>query len=168
MAYSYKDDLDRFNEKKNDSKKLTLNSLNLASDAGLNPTYGGDGSGGGGSEDSPVKAADVRFTTDDTMYSGTLDNVFPDQKGVFVYYPDEEDYPALVTDMSFRNDIAGWNAGMDDGIRVVAPQPLEIYNGNFNVFVVSGSAEIIEIDDEPVLYVTGDCEIEISVITSDH
>lgn len=46
MSYSYKDDLDRFNEKKNDSKKLTLNSMILASDSGLDPTYGGDGSGG--------------------------------------------------------------------------------------------------------------------------
>lgn len=45
MAYTYKDDLDKIEDKKKDSKKLTLNALTAASDMGLDPTYGGDGTG---------------------------------------------------------------------------------------------------------------------------
>lgn len=60
---TYKDDLDLLEDKKKDSKKLTLNALNAASDLGLDPTYGGDGSGGGG----------VLFVTDN---EGTLNKTW--------------------------------------------------------------------------------------------
>ena len=141
---------------------LTLNELNYISDKQLHRKTDGEG----GSGDSLVKAADVRFTTDDTTYSGDLGAVFSTED-VFIYSPANGKGPAFVTLTGLNITIANWNAEMDGGVRLVAPQGLVLSGAYYDVSVVSGSAEILEVAVGSVLYITGDCTIQISVTGSE-
>ena len=170
MSSIVKDELDKIKSFAESTEKrrskLTLNELNYISDKQLHQKSGG------GSGDSPIRLADVRFTSEETHYSGYLDDVlgFGFFETIAVYIPENaEEVELAACGGAYFDDfryIQSWNAAMDAGVRCITPMILMPNNtDNFEVSIVSGDAEIRTTEDEvqevPYIYITGDCVISI-------
>lgn len=139
--------------------KLTLNELNYISDKQLHQKTDGGGSG-----DSSVGLADVRFVADNLDLS--LGDVFSNGPAVWGRLVDSPlpGHPFLFTDdHDYNVNIGRWNAGSETAPKFVAPFIFGIIKPSYLnlVTVSSGNAEIIEVEGSKVLYVTGDCTITI-------
>lgn len=118
----------------------------------------------GGGSSSPVGLAKVTFVTDNLDLS--LGDVFSNGPAVWGYLVDSPlpGHPFLFTDdPDYNVNIGPWNAGSETGPKFVAPFIFGIIKPSYLnlVTVSSGKAEIIEVEESKVLYVTGDCTISI-------
>lgn len=151
---------------------LTLNELNYISDKQLHKK-------GGGSGDSPIKLADVRFTSEETRYDGFLQTLFNSiGSGYAIYTPETGNEPEFCVSSLFVDEaitIDAWNSGMLEGLRFIAPMVLIVRNeameDGFEISITSGDAELRTVEAEgqefQYLYITGDCVINVEYTGSE-
>lgn len=154
MSSIVKDELDKIKsfaestEKR--GSKLTLNELNYISDKQLHQKSSGG--------DSPVGLAKVKLLPEDSTLN--VGNAFYNTSFAF-YNPNPKDsYPPIVVVKPPDNfPFNEWDADMESGFAMVAPQDLIMKTDRYE-YEIEGSAEMIE--DEGSIHVTGDCTITVS------
>lgn len=119
----------------------------------------------GGGSSSPLGLAKVRFVTDN--FDLSLSEVFSAGPAMWGYLDElSSGRPVLAVDNpNYNISIEGWNAQSETYPKFVAPFLFGMINSVYSnlVTVSSGNAEIVYVEamNSKVLYVTGDCTINI-------